>query len=106
MAAKSSTGLKKETAGALAYVLSVVTGVFFLIMERDPYVRFHAMQSIVFSIVIIAINMVFSIIPVVNLLVPFLMLAEFVIWLILIYRASQGVEWELPVIGKYARKFL
>ncbi len=107
MAAQSSPiGLKKETAAALSYVLLIVTGVIFLLMERNPFVRFHAMQSIVFSIAVFVVNTVLGIIPVINFIVPFLMLAEFVLWLVLIYQASQGVEWELPVLGKYARKFL
>lgn len=107
LAAQSSpTGLKKETAAALSYVLLIVTGVFFLLMERNPFVRFHAMQSIVFSIVVFVVNTILGIIPVINFIVPLLMLAEFALWLMLIYQASQGVEWELPVIGKYARKFL
>lgn len=106
MAAQSSTGLKKETAGALAYVLLVVTGVFFLVMEHNPFVRFHAMQSIIFSLIVFVVNTVLSAIPMVNFIVPLLMLGEFAIWLMLIYQASQGVEWELPIVGKYARKFL
>ena len=50
MAAKSSTGLNKNTSAALSYVLGAITGVIFLVLEKDPFVRFHAMQSIVFSV--------------------------------------------------------
>ena len=31
------TGLKKETAAALSYVLGPVTGVIFLVLEKDPF---------------------------------------------------------------------
>ena len=40
---KTTTGLKKETAGALAYVLGPLTGVLFFVLEKDPFVKFHAM---------------------------------------------------------------
>ncbi|MFC1710417.1 DUF4870 domain-containing protein [Patescibacteria group bacterium] len=103
---KTSTGLKKETAGALAYVLGPITGVIFLIIDKTPYVRFHAMQSIVVfvSLMILQWVLVFTII-----LAPLgglLTIVGFVLWLLLIYKAWQGEEWEVPFVGKYARKFL
>jgi uncharacterized membrane protein len=39
-------------------------------------------------------------------LVPLLWLGEFIVWLALIYKASQGQTWELPFLGKYVHKFL
>ena len=56
----SNTGLDSNIAALLSYVLGWVTGlIFFLIEQKDEYVRFHALQSIivfgsisVFSIVI------------------------------------------------------
>ena len=42
---KSGTGLSKNTAAALSYILGPITGIFFLLMEKDEYVRFHAAQS-------------------------------------------------------------
>lgn len=49
---KSSTGLDENIAGALAYVLGFVTGIFFLVVEKNSkFVKFHALQStIVFGI--------------------------------------------------------
>lgn len=104
MAALSSTGLNKNTAGALSYVLGPVTGVIFLVIEKDPYVRFHAMQSIVFSVAAFVLNMVLGITIILALALPLLWIVEFVLWLLLIYKAWQGQEWELPVIGKFARQ--
>ncbi len=104
MAALSSTGLSKNTAGALSYVLGPITGVIFLVLEKDPYVRFHAMQSIVFSVAAFVLNMVLGITIILALTLPILWIVEFVLWLLLIYKAWQGQEWELPVIGKFARQ--
>jgi len=48
---QASSGLTSNIAAALAYVLGLVTGIIFLVLEpykRDRFVRFHAMQSIFF----------------------------------------------------------
>jgi uncharacterized membrane protein len=97
------TGLPKNTAAALSYVLGWLTGIVFLLIEKDPFVRFHAMQSVVtFGILTIA-----SFVPIIGwILSPLIMIAGFVLWLVLIYKAYQGQEFELPVVGKMARKWL
>jgi len=98
-AAKSGTGLKKETAGALAYVLGPLTGVIFLVIEKDPFVRFHAMQSIVVFVALFVINWI----PLMAIIAgP----VGFILWLLLIYKAWQGEEWEVPFLGKFARQFV
>jgi uncharacterized membrane protein len=106
MAAKTGTGLSKNTASALAYVLGPITGVIFLILEKDPSVRFHAMQSIV---VLGGLTLVGWILPFTIILLPLVSLVWilwFILWLLLIYKAWQGQEWEVPVLGKYARKMV
>ena len=106
MAANNGLGLGKNTSAALSYVLGPITGVLFLVMEKDKFVRFHAMQSIVFSVVAFVLNMVLGFTIILALVLPLLWIAEFVLWLVLIYKAWQGEDWELPVIGKFARQFL
>ncbi|MGQ9498541.1 MAG: hypothetical protein ACUVSP_09715, partial [Desulfotomaculales bacterium] len=44
--AATTSGLQKNVAGLLSYVLGWLTGIIFFIIEKDPFVRFHAMQSI------------------------------------------------------------
>ncbi len=100
---KSGTGLPKNTAAALSYVLGWFTGVIFLILEKDAFVRFHAMQSVV---VFLGLT-VLSFIPVINVvLAPILMIGGLLLWLILVYKAYQGEEYELPVVGKFVRDLL
>ena len=106
MAAKSSTGLSKETAGALSYVVGPVTGVIFLVLEKNSFVRFHAMQSIVLFISLFVLQWVFALTIILLPLVPFLSVLGFVLWLLLIYKAWQGEEWEVPIVGKYARQLI
>jgi uncharacterized membrane protein len=106
MAAKSGTGLSKNVAGALSYVLGPITGVLFLVLEQDPFVKFHAMQSIVFSVVFFGLNMILGFTIVLVLLTPLVGILWFILWLLLIYKAWQGQEWELPVLGKVSRQLL
>ncbi len=106
MATKSGTGLGKNTAGALSYVLLQVTGVIFLVIEKDPYVRFHAAQSIVVFSALMLLQWVFGLTIVLLAFVPLISILGFVLYLLLIYKAWQGEEWEVPVLGKYARKLV
>jgi uncharacterized membrane protein len=40
-------GLQENVAGLLCYVLGWVTGLIFLLIDKRPWVKFHAAQSIV-----------------------------------------------------------
>ena len=106
MAEGKGTGLPKNTAAALSYVFGPVTRVIFYLLEKDPFVRFHAMQSIVVFVVLFVLQWVFGLTIVLLPMVPLISILGFVLWLLLIYKAWQGEEWEVPVLGKYARKFL
>ena len=43
----AAAGLSENTAAALSYVLGWLTGIIFFLIDKRPYVRFHAAQSIV-----------------------------------------------------------
>lgn len=114
---KQGTGLKKETAAALSYVLGALTGIVFLIMEKDPFVRFHAMQSIALTLVFFVASWLVGVLGVVlgltivlawvpALLGGVLWIGGFVLWLMLIYKAYLGEKWELPYIGKFVAKMI
>jgi uncharacterized membrane protein len=104
--AEKDLGLKKETAGALAYFLGPVTGIFFLVVSKDPFVRFHAMQSTVTFIVLFVVQWALGITIILFPLSAIVGLVTFVLWLVLIYKAWQGEEWEVPVLGKAAKNLL
>jgi uncharacterized membrane protein len=101
------TGLDSNVAAALSYALGWITGIAFLLTERnDPFVRFHAMQStIVFATLSIACVLLQSI--------PFLgmLLAVFVViplsailWLVLMFKAYVGERFKLPFVGDMAEQ--
>ena len=106
MAEKTGFGLKKETSGALAYVLGPITGVIFLVLEKDPFVRFHAMQSIVVFVGLFAIQWMLGLTIILAILVPLVGIVSFILWLMLIYKAWQGEEWEVPFVGKLVRQLV
>ena len=106
MAEKSTTGLNKNTSGALAYVLGPVSGIFFLVIEKDKFVRFHAAQSVVVFVSLFVLQWIFGMTIILIPLVPLISLLSFVLWLLLVYKAWQGDEWEVPILGKYARQLV
>ncbi len=97
------TGLPKNTAAALSYVLGWLTGIVFLLIEKDSFVRFHAAQSIVvFGILTIVV-----LIPGIGwVIAPLAWIVGFVLWLVLIFKAYQGEEFKLPWVGNVAKKLL
>ena len=107
---KTSTGLTENVAGLLCYVLGWISGIVFLLIEQEnKFVRFHAIQSIVtfgsITIVSIALSILGSIpylgvvFNVANVIIGIL---AFVLWIVLIVKASQGIKYKLPWAGEYA----
>jgi uncharacterized membrane protein len=48
MGEKTALGIEENIAGALCYVLGWLTGIVFLLLEKENrFVRFHAIQSLV-----------------------------------------------------------
>lgn len=102
----TDSGLDKNTASALSYVLGPITGVIFLITDKRPEVRFHAMQSTIVFFGLFVFQLVMGITIVLAALVPLVSLFGFILWLVLIYKAWQGEDWEVPVVSEYAKKWL
>jgi uncharacterized membrane protein len=101
----SSLGLSENIAGALTYLLGFITGIIFLLIEKNnKFVRFHAMQSTILFIVIFVIDIILSITIIGLLLVPVVGLISLILWLFLMYQAFTGKKFKLPVIGDMAEK--
>jgi uncharacterized membrane protein len=114
-----SSALTSNVAGALAYALGFITGIIFLVLEpykHDRFVRFHAMQSIFYSVACIAFGIAWSImvgilfeistgIALITFPIRLLIsLGFFVLWLYLMYQAYNNKEFRIPVIGALAAK--
>jgi len=104
---KTSTGLQKNVAGLLCYVLGWVSGLVFILLEAEnKFVRFHAMQSIIVFGILNIIGIVFGWIPWFGWVVSFLVGGlAFVFWIVLMYKAYQGIMYKLPVAGDLAEKW-
>lgn len=100
------TGLEPNVAGLLCYVLGWVSGLVFLLLEReDKFVRFHAIQSlVVFGAFQVAYFILFWI-PVIGFVFGWIIGAlSFVLWIVLMVRAYQGDKLKMPVAGDIAEK--
>lgn len=104
---KTSTGLRENVAGLLCYVLGWVSGVIFLLIEREnKFVRFHAIQSVyVFGVLTIA-NIVLGWIPFVGPFIfrPLLGVLALILWIVLMVKAYQGTRYKLPWSGNLAER--
>ena len=103
---KSSTGLEANLAGALTYVLGPITGILFLVLEKESkFVRFHAMQSTITFVALFVISLVLGMIPILGwlLLLPFQLLV-LVLWIFLMFKAFKGEKFKLPTIGDMAER--
>lgn len=114
--AAAQSGLSENTAALLSYVLGWVTGLIFLLIDKRPFVRFHAAQSLVtFGGLHIASAVVAAIFGVSwlyyggwtnagigALLFGLLRLLTFVLWILCMVKAYQGVRFKLPIAGDVA----
>jgi uncharacterized membrane protein len=102
---KTSTGIDANLAAALTYLVGFVTGVVFLLVEKENrFVRFHAMQSTLLFLGIVLLDILLQIVPILGALVVFLLVipASAILWLFLMYKAYQGEEYKLPFVGQIA----
>lgn len=108
----TASGLTPNLAALICYLLGILGGIIFLLIEpynRDPFVRFHAFQSIFFTLAYIASFIVLGILGafthgVLFLLSPLVGLLFFAAWIYMMVTAYQGKKVILPVIGEIALK--
>ena len=102
---KTSTGLDANLAAALSYLIGFVTGIIFLLVEKENrFVRFHAMQSTLLFAGIVAIDILLQIVPLLGAVLVFMVVIPIsaILWLVLMYKAYQGEEFQLPIVGPMA----
>ena len=101
---KSSTGLDENVAGLLCYVLGWVSGLVFLLLEKDnKFIRYHAMQSIItFGVLSIALAILSQVLFIAWVLWPL----TIALIIVLAVKAYQGEEYRLRWAGDLARRWL
>jgi uncharacterized membrane protein len=118
-ATSTSTGLPSNVAAAIACIPLIGGIIFYILEKRDNFVRFYAMQSIIFgcawflfNIVSAVVHAVFGAIPGIGGILVFFWaiiaalvhLVFLVIMIITIIKAFTGVRWDIPYIGPVARR--
>jgi len=103
---KSSTGLDSKVVGLLCYLAGFITGIIFLIVEKESrFVKFHAMQSIIVFASVVVLSIVFSFIPVIGWFLGLLLTPlSFILWIALMLLALQGKAFKVPYIGDIAEQ--
>ena len=97
----STTGLPQNVAGLLCYVGAWITGIVFLVIEqKNKFVRFHAIQSIVVFGALTIAGAFLSWIPIVGAFFGGVIGGlAFALWLVLMIKAYQGELFKVPVAG-------
>lgn len=109
---------------AVAYLLTVITGaiIYLTADKEDKYVRFHAIQAILYGLamtifVVILVVIDFVVVIVLNIATGFLgcccgsgfwvliIIIIFVPTIFLIYQAYVGNKFKIPVLGDLAEKY-
>jgi uncharacterized membrane protein len=124
--AKSSTGLDENIAALLSYVFGWISGLIFFLIEKDSrLVRFHAMQSLLFNILVgvavfvlwivlfvffLILSQISGVLSTIASLVSVLIwvvlsIAILVGWVMCLIKAYQAQYFKLPIIGNFAEKF-
>jgi uncharacterized membrane protein len=112
----TSGALSENVAGALCYVLGLITGILFLVLapyNQSKFVRFHAFQAIFFHVswiglwiveTIIAVMMPWQLGTLLGVLTLLVSLGVLALWLFLMYKAYNNEKFKLPIIGDLAEK--
>jgi uncharacterized membrane protein len=114
--------MAENVAGLLCYVLGWITGIIFFLIDKRPFVRFHAAQSIVvfggLHIIAIGLGIVFGAgmfmmrgfgafgtFGLGALLYGLIELVGFILWILLMVKAYQHEKFEVPVAAGIAKSF-
>ena len=115
----SASGMAENVAGLLCYVLGWVTGIIFFLIDKRPFVRFHAAQSIVVFGGLHVINIVLAIIFGAGFMMmggfgafglgwalySLIGLVALILWVLLMVKAYQGEKFEVPIAAGIAKSF-
>jgi uncharacterized membrane protein len=117
---KATFGLDENVASAACYVLGWLTGIIFLLVEKDnKMVRFHAMQSVLTFLPLMIIIWIiggilsalfftamgvggFGIWGIISLVMTLIWIVMLLLWLFLMWKAYSGEKFLVPIVGPIA----
>jgi uncharacterized membrane protein len=112
-------GLAENVAGCLCYLFGWVSGLIFFLIDKRPFVRFHAAQSMVvfagLGVLYYVIgtlfrgNLIFmggfGALGLIGMVFGLIWLAGVVLWILLMVKAYQGEKFEVPIAAGIAKSF-
>jgi uncharacterized membrane protein len=103
-ATKTNSGIQQNIAGLLCYLAWWVTGIIFLIIEKEnKFVRFHAWQSIFTFAAITIIQIILAFIPIIGWILSIIIwILSVILWIVCMMRAYRGESFKLPIVGNMA----
>jgi uncharacterized membrane protein len=115
-AESAGTGMQENVAGLLCYIVWWVTGLIFYLIDKRPFVRFHAAQAMLTSAAFIVLYILLMVLMGASFLGGWILgvlgflgylvlgLGGFILWILLMVKAYQGQRFKLPVVGDFAEK--
>jgi len=104
-AAAATEGLAENVAGLLCYAVAWITGIIFLLIDKRPFVKFHAAQSIVvfggLNIIQFALRFMHVFLFSFG-LSALIWLVGFVLWIVLMIKAFQHEMFRVPIAADIA----
>jgi uncharacterized membrane protein len=115
----AQSGMSENVAGFLCYLVGWVTGIIFFLIDKRPFVRFHAAQSMVVFGGLHIINIVIGIVFGAGLMMMggfgafgmgaalygLISLVAFILWILLMVKAYQHEKFEVPIAAGIAKSF-
>jgi uncharacterized membrane protein len=104
----STTSLEPNIAGLLCYLGVWITGIVFLIIEqKNSFVRFHALQSIIVFGTLSLATAILTPIPFAGgFFGGVIGVLFFILWIVLMVKAYQGQLYKVPAAGDLAEKII
>src|SRR5690625_1705233 len=103
---KKTVNMDRNLAGFLCYLLWFITGIIFLVIEKENrFIRFHALQSIFVSVALFILNFFLTAVPIIGWLIGILLTPLYLfLWIFMMWKAYQGKYFKLPLLGDIAEK--
>jgi len=117
-----TAGIEENIAGLLCYLFGWLGGLIFLLIDKRPFVKFHAAQSIALSICFIPVWIIYLIFSFVVTMItaamhfpigilswflsPLILLAFFATFVFCMYKAYNHEKFKLPIIGDFVDKMV
>jgi len=111
---KTSLGIDENLEALLTYVLGWITGLIFLLLEKESrFVKFHALQSLITFLGLHIVTIFIGMFPFIGwglfrfigwAISSILALIALILWIVCMIKAYQGEWFKLPIVGEIAEK--